>query len=358
MLSETVIHSLSHLWTKKPALEVENEESDIEMAATGNSPTDAPLIKLPACDVATGLGTNGHVGANGHCAEGAQHTGRQSMSAQCVVVFHECSEDESDADLCKHGSEPQCPAGSTIPAELDDATSKHRHVDATSSAEHCTKAHSATKPAKVAEKTLKDAGAHAQHKHAHGHSHGHSHGGHSHGGHSHGHSHGHGDDGGEDSMVTMGSADAIHAAIVNCVADGLHNMIDGALIGATFLVSPSTGWTTAIAVALHELPQELADFAVLTNAGLTTCQALMVNLLVSFTAFLGAIIAIAVGEHFATNITNVLPFAGGLFLYLALAILMPTMMRVKGWRKVCTVWFAFAVGVAAMGALTQLPWKS
>ena len=65
--------------------------------------------------------------------------------------------------------------------------------------------------------------------------------------HGHGHSHTRGDS----------LAEARHAALINTIADALHNFIDGALIGATFLVNPATGWTTTAAVALHELPQEV-----------------------------------------------------------------------------------------------------
>lgn len=159
----------------------------------------------------------------------------------------------------------------------------------------------------------------------------------------HGHSHG-------------AEMDARHAALINCVADALHNFIDGALIGATFLVSPSTGWTTTATIALHELPQEICDFALLMNAGLTGFQAAMVNLLTSLTAFLGAIIAIAIGEKFAYEVTNVLPFAAGLFLYLALAVLMPDIMRVSG-RKAISVWISFSIGIALMAVQLALPWE-
>lgn len=127
--------------------------------------------------------------------------------------------------------------------------------------------------------------------------------------------------------------------------------------GATFLVSPAVGWTTVVAIALHELPQELSDFALLLNAGLSTCQAAGLNLLVSFSGFLGAIIAVAVGEGFAEAVHEVLPFTTGLFLYLALAVLMPGLMRVKG-RQLWTVWGAFAVGVGLMAIVVlALPWK-
>lgn len=86
--------------------------------------------------------------------------------------------------------------------------------------------------------------------------------------------------------------------LINLVGDALHNLVDGALIGATFLVSTRTGASVALAVAVHELPQELGDFAVLLHAGLSVRRALLLNFCVSLTSFLGAIIALVVGESF------------------------------------------------------------
>lgn len=88
---------------------------------------------------------------------------------------------------------------------------------------------------------------------------------------------------------------------------------------------------------------------------MTGFQAALVNLLTSLTAFLGAIIAISVGEKFAFEVTNVLPFSVGLFTYLALAVLMPEILRVTG-RKVISVWLAFATGIGLMAVQLALPW--
>jgi len=200
-----------------------------------------------------------------------------------------------------------------------------------------------------------DADAHA-HKHEdeleheHGHDHMHSHG-HGHGGHSHSH-------GASSLSHAERLAEYRHFAIVDCVADAIHNFIDGALIGATFLADTRVGWTTVVAIALHELPQELGDFAVLIRAGLSVKQALLLNLAVSTTAILGAICAILLGERFARRVTDVLPFAAGLFMYLALTCLMPDMMHSqgKGWRQQLRIWTAFAIGVGLIAVLLAVPW--
>ncbi|MDP7069413.1 MAG: ZIP family metal transporter, partial [Candidatus Peribacteraceae bacterium] len=70
-----------------------------------------------------------------------------------------------------------------------------------------------------------------------------------------------------------------HIGIMSLCADGLHNFIDGALIAGSFLVDINVGIATTIAVALHEIPQELGDFAVLLHAGYARSKALLFNFL-------------------------------------------------------------------------------
>src|SRR5918998_126556 len=82
--------------------------------------------------------------------------------------------------------------------------------------------------------------------------------------------------------------DVIHpVAISNLVGDGLHNLLDGSLIGASYLVSPTVGLATTIAVVLHEIPQELGDFGILVHSGVEPKKALRLNLLTGSTALLG-----------------------------------------------------------------------
>jgi zinc and cadmium transporter len=71
---------------------------------------------------------------------------------------------------------------------------------------------------------------------------------------------------------------------MNLVADAFHNFIDGVVISASFLTSLSLGWTTTLAVALHELPQEIGDFAVLIHTGFSRPRALFFNFLSALTA--------------------------------------------------------------------------
>jgi zinc and cadmium transporter len=76
-------------------------------------------------------------------------------------------------------------------------------------------------------------------------------------------------------------------AAINILGDGIHNFIDGVMIGASYLASPTLGLSTTIAVLLHEIPQELADFGILIHSGLSVRKAVMLNLASASVAILG-----------------------------------------------------------------------
>ncbi len=114
-----------------------------------------------------------------------------------------------------------------------------------------------------------------------------------------------------------------HLVPMNLVGDAMHNLIDGLIIGAAFQVSIPMGIATAFAVALHELPQEIGDFGVLVQGGLSVKRALMFNFLISLTSFLGAGIALLVGEYSHTFIDALLPITAGGFIYIAGSDLIP-----------------------------------
>ena len=102
-----------------------------------------------------------------------------------------------------------------------------------------------------------------------------------------------------------------------------HNFVDGLAIGSAYSQSLSMGLSTSLAVAFHEIPQELGDYGVLIKAGFTKPWALAFNFITACTAFLGVIIGLGVGG--AVNDANkwILAFTAGGFFYIALADLMP-----------------------------------
>ncbi len=143
-------------------------------------------------------------------------------------------------------------------------------------------------------------------------------------------------------------------AKINLVGDGIHNFVDGVIIAAAFMVNPGLGLLTTIAVALHEIPQEVSDFGILLYAGFTKKMAVIANLLFALLAVGGAILTYL----FLSRIENILPYfiavAAGNFLYLALADLMPELRETKTKRVVWQLLFVTPVLTILNGSSTRV----
>lgn len=138
------------------------------------------------------------------------------------------------------------------------------------------------------------------------------------------------------------------------ISDVLHNIIDGIIIAAAFLLSPAAGLATTIAVALHELPQEIGDFGVLVHAGYTRARALFANFASALSAFMGAAVVFIVG----TEVTELIPIfsaiAAGAFIYIATVDLVPELHRAPKTKETLLQLVAILCGVGAMVGLTFL----
>lgn len=116
---------------------------------------------------------------------------------------------------------------------------------------------------------------------------------------------------------------AVVPAIV--LGDGLHNFVDGVLIAAAFLADPHLGFATAVAVALHEIPQELGDFAVLVAAGLSKRRALLLNLASGLATVAGGATGYLLLDSAQAVLPVVLTLTAASFLYIAIASLVPVL---------------------------------
>lgn len=133
--------------------------------------------------------------------------------------------------------------------------------------------------------------------------------------------------------------------------DSLHNFFDGLAIATAFSVNFELGLVTTLAIMLHEIPQELADFVALVHSGMKQKTALFYNFLTAFTAILGAVL----GWFFISSINGVLPymlaFNAGMFIYISCSDLIPALhedfKRDRKWLQT----LAFLLGVALMGLL-------
>src|SRR3989338_6840314 len=117
------------------------------------------------------------------------------------------------------------------------------------------------------------------------------------------------------------------------VSDGVHNFIDGVIIGISFLASVPLGIATVLAVILHEIPQEIGDFAVLLHAGYTRRRALWLNFLSALTAIFGTFVALALGEANQSFADLILPLAAGGFIFVAVADLIPELHKTKSIKQ-------------------------
>lgn len=111
------------------------------------------------------------------------------------------------------------------------------------------------------------------------------------------------------------------------LGDSIHNFVDGVLIGAAFLTDVQLGIVTSLAVAAHEIPQEVGDFAILLHSGYERGKALFYNILASLTTVIGGILA-----YFSLgNLHHILPYfltlAASSFIYIAVADLIPSLHR-------------------------------
>ncbi|XP_067468941.1 zinc transporter ZIP4 [Thunnus thynnus] len=112
------------------------------------------------------------------------------------------------------------------------------------------------------------------------------------------------------------------------LGDGIHNFADGLAMGAAFSLSWKSGLATSLAVLCHELPHELGDFAILLHSGVSVRMALLLNVGSAMTSFIGLYVALSVATDLATK-QWIAAITAGLFLYVGLADMLPTMVHVN-----------------------------
>lgn len=140
------------------------------------------------------------------------------------------------------------------------------------------------------------------------------------------------------------------AGPLNLLGDAVHNLLDGIAIAASFLVSVPLGFSTTLAVMLHEIPQEVGDFAILLHSGFSPKKALLLNLLSALAALVGALFGIAFTATTPILGTVLLPLVAGNFLYVALADLIPELHREVQPRRAALqlLWMILGIGLMTL----------
>jgi zinc and cadmium transporter len=135
---------------------------------------------------------------------------------------------------------------------------------------------------------------------------------------------------------------------MNLVGDGIHNFIDGLIISASFITSIELGFTSTIAIAAHEIPQEIGDFGVLVYGGFAKKKAIIVNFFIALTIVFGGIIGYIISTAVENAVTFLLPFAAGGFIYIAATDLVPEIKKELDYKKYFVTLFVFILGILVM----------
>lgn len=141
---------------------------------------------------------------------------------------------------------------------------------------------------------------------------------------------------------------------MNLIGDGIHNFIDGMIIASAFVTDIRLGVVTSVAIAMHELPQEIGDFGVLIRAGFSKKKAFMFNFLTSLTALVGALIAYFLSGQIDSLSSYMLPIAAGGFIYIAASDLLPEIRKEENMVKAILSFIVFMIGIILMYGLTFL----
>jgi zinc and cadmium transporter len=111
------------------------------------------------------------------------------------------------------------------------------------------------------------------------------------------------------------------------LGDAVHNLLDGAAIAASFMVSLTMGVFTTLAIIIHEVPQEIGDTGILLHAGYTRVKVIFYNLITALTAVIGGLLAYYALNYFNASLPYVLAITAGGFVYISAADLLPELQK-------------------------------
>ncbi|MBI5047074.1 ZIP family metal transporter [Candidatus Micrarchaeota archaeon] len=135
--------------------------------------------------------------------------------------------------------------------------------------------------------------------------------------------------------------------------DVLHNFFDGIAIAASFMTNVELGITTTLAIILHEIPQELSDFTLLTYGGFSNSKALIFNFISALTAIVGALSFF----YLSSSIDNFkfygLAFTAGTFIYMAGTDLMPELHKEQETKKAILQLISMIAGIITIWFMTS-----
>lgn len=139
------------------------------------------------------------------------------------------------------------------------------------------------------------------------------------------------------------------------IGDTVHNALDGVAIAAAFLVSVPTGIVTTIAVAAHEIPQEIGDFGLLLAKGVSRARVMMVNVFSALATTLAAVITFGLGSGDNLPIGWIIGISAGFLLYIAASDIIPEIHEKADSKKLVELQpILLLVGVVSVSLAIQL----
>ncbi len=139
-----------------------------------------------------------------------------------------------------------------------------------------------------------------------------------------------------------------YLGFMNLFGDCFHNFLDGVIIAAAFTTDIRLGVITTLAVAMHEIPQEISDFGVLLHSGFGAKKALLANLFVSFVAVAGGILGLLWIEGANSVVPYITAIAAGGFIYISTADLLPEIRSDEHKNRSLGTFVMFLFGVGIM----------
>jgi zinc and cadmium transporter len=137
------------------------------------------------------------------------------------------------------------------------------------------------------------------------------------------------------------------------IGDSIHNFLDGVAIGAAFIINIPTGIVAAIAVAAHEIPQEIGDFGLLVRAGYSKRKVLWINAISALMSTAGALAVFWLGNEANLPVGELLALTAGMFVYIAASDIIPAIHSNK--EKFSHVGAALLIaGVLVVGIATEI----
>jgi zinc and cadmium transporter len=138
------------------------------------------------------------------------------------------------------------------------------------------------------------------------------------------------------------------------VGESMHNVLDGVLIAAAFLIDVKLGVMTGLAVLAHEVPSEVGNFAVLLNSGMSRGQAFRWNLIAALGAVLGGVLGYVALSALRPALPYALAVSAASLLYVAVADLIPGLHRRVDARSGLWQVLLIAAGVALVAGVQHL----